>query len=403
MDFDDTPEEAAFRAEARAWLEAHAELRKPDARPTMAAANDPGHIEACRKWQRTLYDGGWAGLTWPKAFGGQGRTPNEARIFSQEERRFDVTTGMFSVAVNMVGPTIIAHGTPEQQERYLEPILRGEELWCQLYSEPSAGSDLAGLRTKAVRDGDSFVVNGQKVWNSGAHEADLGILLARTNQDVPKHAGITYFLVDMRTPGIDVRPLRQITGHAHFNEVFLTDVVIPAEDVLGEVDGGWGVAQTTLASERAMIGGGGAGAGIDQLVDLARHFERTAEPLFRQGLAEAYTRIRLLEFLGLRAQTAVSQGKMPGPEVSVMKLAISDHMEKTGDLLVALEGPYGTLGGVDAPREQLAQYLFLGQWSVKLGGGTDQVQRNVIGERVLGLPREARADKDVPFRELTGG
>jgi alkylation response protein AidB-like acyl-CoA dehydrogenase len=403
VDFDDTPDEAAFRAEARAWLEDHAELRTADALPTMAASNAPGHLEACRAWQRTLFDGGWAGLTWPKEYGGGGRSSNEARIFAQEERRFNVSNGMISVAVNMVGPTLIAHGTPEQQARHLEPILRGEELWCQLYSEPSAGSDLAGLRTKAVRDGDSFVVNGQKVWNSGAHDAQYGILLARTNPDVPKHAGITYFLVDMATPGIDVRPLRQITGHAHFNEVFLTDVVIPAENVLGEVDGGWGVAQTTLAAERGMIGGGGAGGGIEPMIDLARSFGRTEDPLVRQELAEAYTRLRLLEFLGLRAQTAVSQGKMPGPEVSVMKLAISDHMEKTGDLLVALEGAHGTLGGDDAPRDQYAQYLFLGQWSVKLGGGTDQVQRNVIGERVLGLPREARADKDVPFRELTGG
>ena len=403
MDFDDTPDEAAFRAEARAWLEDHAELRRADARPTMAAANDPGHIESCRAWQRTLFEGGWAGLTWPKEFGGQGRSSNEARIFAQEERRFDVTTGMFSVAVNMVGPTIIAHGTAEQQARYLAPILRGEELWCQLYSEPSAGSDLAGLRTKAERDGDSYVVNGQKVWNSGAHEAQWGILLARTNPDVTKHAGITYFLVDMASPGIEVRPLRQITGHAHFNEVFLTDVVIPADNVLGPVDGGWGVAQTTLAAERSMIGGGGAGTGIDQLIDLARSFERVDDAGLRQDLAAAYTRIRLLEFLGLRAQTAVSQGRMPGPEVSVMKLAISDHMEKTGDLLMAIEGAHGTLGGEDAPRQQLAQYQFLGQWSVKLGGGTDQVQRNVIGERVLGLPREARADKDVPFRELQGG
>jgi alkylation response protein AidB-like acyl-CoA dehydrogenase len=402
VDFDDTPEEAAFRAEARAWLEDHAELRRADARPTMASANDPGHLEACRAWQHTLYDGGWAGITWPKDFGGRGGTSNQARVFAQEERKFNVTTGMISVAVNMVGPTIIAHGTPEQQKRHLEPILRGEDLWCQLYSEPSAGSDLAGLRTKAERDGDSYVVNGQKVWNSGAHDADHGILLARTNPDVTKHAGITYFLVDMKSPGIDVRPLRQITGHAHFNEVFLTDVVIPAENVLGPVDGGWGVAQTTLAAERSMIGGGGAGTGIEQLIDVARSFDRTDDPLVRQELAEAYTRIRMLEFLGLRAQTAISQGKVPGPEVSVMKLAISDHMEKTGDLLVALEGPHGTLGGDDAPRDQLAQYQFLGQWSVKLGGGTDQVQRNVIGERVLGLPREARADKDVPFRELTG-
>ena len=303
MDFDDTPEEAAFRAEARSWLEAHAQLRKPDARPTMAAANDPGHIEACRRWQRTLYDGGWAGITWPKQYGGRGGTSNQARIFAQEERRFDVTTGMFSVAVNMVGPTLIEHGTPEQQERYLEPILRGDELWCQLFSEPGAGSDLAGLRTRAERDGDSFVVNGQKVWNSGAHQADVGILLARTDADVPKHGGISYFLVDMRSPGIDVRPLRQITGHSHFNEVFLTDVVIPAEGLLGPLNGGWGVAQTTLASERSMIGGGGAGTGIEQLVDLARSFDRAGEPAGPPGAGR-----------GLHPHPAAGVPRLPGPD-----------------------------------------------------------------------------------------
>jgi len=402
VDFDDTPEEAAFRAEARTWLEAHAERRRPDARPSLAAANDPGHLEACRAWQRTLYDGGWAGITWPKAYGGRGGTANEARVFAQEERQFDVTTGMFSVAVNMIGPTLIAHGTPEQQERHLDAVLRGDEMWCQLFSEPGAGSDLAGLRTRAVLDGGTWVVNGQKVWSSGAHQADFGILLARTDPDATKQAGITYFLVDMTTPGVEVRPLRQITGHAHFNEVFLTDVAIPAASVVGPVHGGWGVAQTTLASERSMIGGGGAATGIEQLVDLAREYGRTDEPGVRQDLARAYTRMRLLEFLGFRAQTALSQGKMPGPEVSVMKLAISDHVERTGDLLMGIEGPHATLGGDDAPRGQLAQYQFLGQWSVRLGGGTDQVQRNVIGERVLGLPREARADKDVPFRELQG-
>ncbi len=402
MDFDDTPGEAAFRAEARAWLAAHAELRRPDARPSLAAANDEGHVETCRRWQRTLYDGGWAGITWPEAHGGRGGTPNEARIFAQEERRFDVTTGMFSVAVNMVGPSLIAHGTPEQEDRHLDAILRGDELWCQLFSEPGAGSDLAGLRTRAARDGDTWVVNGQKVWTSGAHNADVAMLLARTEPDNPKHRGITYFLLDMATPGIEIRPLRQITGHAHFNEVFLTDVVIPAENVLGEVNDGWRVAQTTLGSERSMIGGGGASTGIEQLVDLARGFGRSGEPIVRQDIARAYTRLRLLEFLGYRAQTALSHGQQPGPEVSVMKLAISDHVERTGDLLMAIEGPAATLGGDDAPRDQVAQYQFLGQWSVRIGGGTDQVQRNVIGERVLGLPREARTDKDVPFRELQG-
>jgi alkylation response protein AidB-like acyl-CoA dehydrogenase len=402
VDFDDTPEEAAFRAEARAWLEAHAERRRPDARPSLAAANDPGHIEACRAWQHTLYEGGWAGITWPKAYGGRGGTANEARVFAQEERRFDVSTGMFAVAVGMVGPTLIAHGTPEQQQRYLDPMLRGDEMWCQLFSEPGAGSDLAALRTRAVRDGETWTVNGQKVWTSGAHYSQSAILLARTEPDNPKHRGITFFLVDMATPGIEVRPLRQITGHAHFNEVFLTDVEIPAENVVGEVNGGWGVAMTTLASERVLIGGGSTSTGIDQLIDLAREFGRDEDATVRQDMARAYTRLRLLEFLGYRAQTAVSQGKAPGPEVSVMKLAISQHVEATGDLLMALEGPAATLSGEDAVRDQMAQYQFLGQWSVRIGGGTDQVQRNVIGERVLGLPREASTDKDVPFRERQG-
>jgi len=403
VDFDDTPEEAAFRAEARAWLEAHAERRAADARPNLAAANAAGHVEACRAWQRTLYDGGWAGITWPKAFGGRGGTSNQARIFAAEQADFDVSVGPFMVATGMVGPTLIAHGTEAQQDRYLDAMLRGDEIWCQLFSEPGAGSDLAGLATRAVADGDTWVVNGQKVWTSGAHYSQWGILLARTDPDAAKHAGITYFLVDMATPGVEVRPLRQITGHAHFNEVFLTDVRIPGENVVGEVDGGWGVALTTLANERMSIGGASTSTTIEQLVDLARSLDRTGDPVIRQGLAEAYTRLRLLQFLGFRAQTAMSQGRPPGPEVSVMKLAISDHYERTGDLLMAIEGAAGTLAGDDALREQLAQYLFLGQWSVRIGGGTDQVQRNVIGERVLGLPREARPDKDVPFRQLARG
>ena len=262
VDFDDTPDEAAFRAEARAWLEAHAERRQPDARPTMAAANDPGHLEACRTWQRTLYDGGWAGITWPKEYGGRGGTSNEARIFAQEERKFDVTTGMFSVAVNMVGPD--AHRPRHAGAAGALPRRRScgaTSCGASSSASPAPAPTWPGCAPGPSATATSWVVNGQKVWNSGAHQAEFGILLARTDPDVPKHAGITYFLVDMATPGIDVRPLRQITGHAHFNEVFLTDVVIPPTDVVGEVDGGWGVAQTTLANERSMIGGGGAGTG----------------------------------------------------------------------------------------------------------------------------------------------
>jgi alkylation response protein AidB-like acyl-CoA dehydrogenase len=310
-----------------------------------------------------------------------------------------VAVGAFAVAIAMVGPTLIAHGTHEQQERFLDPMLRGDEVWCQLFSEPGAGSDLAGLSTRAERDGDEFVVNGQKVWNSGAQHSEWGILLARTDPTVPKHKGITYFVVDMATAGVEVRPLRQITGHAHFNETFLTDVRIPADGVVGEVNGGWGVTLTTLLNERAFIAGASAGQ-WEQILGIARAFGRTDEPVIRQALARHYCRRQALAHLGQRVQTATSQGRMPGPEAMTMKLAFSLQAHDMGNLLMALEGPAATLYGADASATAFAQDMFLGQWSTRIGGGTDEVQRNIIGERALGLPREPRLDKDVPFNEL---
>ncbi len=239
----------------------------------------------------------------------------------------------------MVGPTIIAHGTEEQKAYYLPRMLNGEQIWCQLFSEPGAGSDLAGLATRAERDGDEWVVNGQKVWTSGAHFSDWGILLARTDWDAPKHRGITYFLVDMRTPGIEIRPLRQITGYAHFNEVFLTDVRIPTSNVLGPLNGGWGVTQTTLANERAMIGGGMSGVTFDAIRGLAQDCGRTEDRVIRQELARSYTRFEILKWLGQRARAAAKAGKPTGAESSVMKLAISQRVALDGDLTLALEGP----------------------------------------------------------------
>jgi len=405
MDFDDTPEEAAFRAEARSWLEANARRKTGDAdfaRHYHAAVVDDdaeaAHVRRCREWQNALYRGGWAGITWPKQYGGRGASPIEAMIFSQEQAAFDVSTGVFSVGIGMAGPTIIAHGTEAQKDRWLDPLLRGDTIWCQLFSEPGAGSDLAGLSTRAVRDGDEWVVEGQKVWTSGAHYSDLGILLARTDPDAPKHRGITYFVVDMRTPGIEVRPLRQITGRAHFNEVFLTDVRVPHDNVVGDVNGGWAVALTTLANERTLIGGGG-GMAFHDLVRLARELGRAGGATARQGLVDAFIRFEVLKYLGYRVQTAASQGRTPGPESSVLKLAYSRHVAQTGDLALALQGAQGTLLE-SAPHHGFWQQQFLNQWGIRIGGGTDEVQRNVIGERVLGLPREPRVDKDVPFREL---
>ena len=305
------------------------------------------------------------------------------------------------VGMHQAAASIDAVGTHEQKARFLPPILLGAERWCQLFSEPGAGSDLAGLSTMAVRDGDEWVVDGQKVWSSGAHHSELGILLARTDPDAPKHKGITYFVLDMRSPGIEVRPLRQINGVAHFNEVFLTDVRIPHDNVVGDVNGGWGVAQTTLGAERVLIGSGGA-VGFRDLARLATEQQRTGDPVMRQRLADAYIRFEIVKYLGQRAQAARRNGAAVGAEASVLKLAVSQNVALNGDLALALEGANAMLLHGDAPYGGFWQHQFLNQWGTRIGGGTEQVQRNVIGERVLGLPSEPRPDKRVPFREFAG-
>jgi alkylation response protein AidB-like acyl-CoA dehydrogenase len=406
MDFEETPEEKEFRAEARAWLEARATRRRPGTDPEHFYSSsdtskeaDAAHVRACKQWQQTLYDAGWAGIAWPEEFGGRGGQPWQQRIFNEEQARFDVAAGVFAVGIAMAGPTIIAWGTEEQQQRFLTPMLTGEHVWCQLFSEPGAGSDLAGLRTRAVPDGDQWILNGQKVWTSGAHHSDWGLLLARTDLDAPKHKGITAFLLDMHAPGIEVRPLRQINGMAHFNEVFFTDVAIPDECRLGPVNEGWRVAQTMLGNERAMIGSGGR-VGWRDIVMLAQRSGVSDDPVLRQQLAHSYTRLQLIKWLGWRSRSRKDHGI--GPEASVLKLAASRRQELDGSLVIALQGAAGMLYDGDAPANGYWQQQFLMQWSSRIGGGTEQIQRNVIGERVLGLPGEPRVDKDVAFRELAG-
>jgi alkylation response protein AidB-like acyl-CoA dehydrogenase len=404
MHIGDSADEAAFRADARAWLEQHATRRDPTKRRKQAATDDDqaAHARACRRWQRVLYDGGWAGITWPKRFGGRGGKPWQAAIFAEEQSKFDVETGVFAVAHGMVAPTLMVHGT-DPQRGHLDAMLRGDEVWAQLFSEPEAGSDLANLGTRAVLDGNEWVVNGQKVWTSGAQYSEYAILLARTDRDAPKHAGITYFIVDMRAPGIEVRPLRQITGVAHFNEVFLTDVRIPAENVIGEVNGGWKVARTTLSNERAMIGGGNTAWTIDELIELARSFDRTDDPVIRQGLARAHSRAEVLKFMAYRMRTSLARGETPGVIASTMKLFYARHWAQTTSLAVELEGAHGMMWGHSAVDDGLWQQTFCGQYAVRIGGGTDEIQGNVIGERALGLPREPALDRDLPWRETRGG
>jgi alkylation response protein AidB-like acyl-CoA dehydrogenase len=384
-------DEETFRAEARAWLADHA----PATRAQLdAAATDRERFDASRAWQRTLFDGGWAGITWPIEYGGRGGTARQASIFAEEQTRFRVSSGFVASTVGMVGPTLLRFGSDEQKDRYLRPLLRADEVWCQLFSEPVAGSDLANLATRAERDGDHFVVNGQKVWTSNAHLCDFAILLARTDLDAPKHRGISFFVVDLHTPGIEVRPLRQITGAAHFNEVFLTDVRIPVENVVGEVDAGWGPARTVLAHEASGIGGGNAAAaGCAALIELARSTGGNTDPLLRQRLARAYSKEAIQGYLKERLQASMQAGSAPAIDGSVMKVLWAEARRERAEIGVALLGAGGALHA-DWP------FALLEQFGGTIGGGTSEVHRNMIGERVLGLPAEPRVDRDATYREL---
>lgn len=406
---EDTPEQSLFRAEARAWLAAHAEPRRGpgdwslgprDHTPEAEAA----HFARCRSWQRSLYDGGYAGITWPRRFGGRGGSPDHAILFAQEEAAFDVTAGFLPSTIQLVGPALMQHGTPAQQERYLRPLLAGDEVWCQLFSEPDAGSDLAALRTRAERDGEDFVVSGQKVWTTSAQFADYGILLARTNPDVAKHAGITFLLLDMRSPGIEVRPLPTLKGDRHFNEVFLDGVRVPAANVVGDVDGGWSVARTTLRNESAMIGTSQAGAArASDLVHLAREGGRWRDARVRDRIAAAYVEERVLGSLQDRFQQALLEGRPPDVDGSVLKIFWAESRARKAETGLWLQGAAALLAGADARGDGFWQDQVLDRFLGTIGGGTLEVHRNGLAERALGLPREPRADADVPFRDLPRG
>jgi alkylation response protein AidB-like acyl-CoA dehydrogenase len=397
VDFDDTPEEAVFRAEARAWLDAHAVPKgHPDDFSLLLfdpSADWVEFVARTRSWQRQLFDAGWAGISYPKEYGGRGGTTMQELIFAQESGRYGVHSGSFMVAHTMVGPAILAFGTQAQRDRHLEATLRGDDIWCQLFSEPGAGSDLASLSTRAVRDGDRWVVNGQKVWTSNAEDAQWGILLARTDPAASPHRGITYFLVDMASPGIEVRPLLQITGESHFSEVFLTDVSIPPDGVLGGEDGvgqGWPAAMHTLANERNMIGSASFERDTEGLWAMARARGLDADPVVRQQLARLHTDTQLLRYLGYRAQTAFSRGEAPGPEASLLKLLYGRYLRTAMGVGVTLSGPAGVADARSGSWEAYFAHRLVWSAHTSIAGGTDEVQRNIIGERVLGLPREPR-------------
>ncbi|MEW1841253.1 acyl-CoA dehydrogenase family protein [Nonomuraea angiospora] len=382
---------ADYRRSARTWLQ---ENVPADDRP----GGDP--IARAKEFMAKLHDAGYSGITWPRRWGGQGLTQAEERAFAAEARDFTLPTYVFSIGLGMTGPTLVDRGTDAQRERFVRPLLRGEEIWCQLFSEPGAGSDVASLQTRAERDGDHWIVNGQKVWTSVAHHADWGLLLARTDVEVPKHKGLTMFVVDMHHPGVTVRPLKDMTGRSNFNEIFFDDVPIPDEHRVGEVNDGWSVAVTTLLHERLSISAGVGMSGQKEdptSLEALRRVVDTGDPLVRDELVELHIRSRALALFNQRLAQETEAGIFPGARGSAAKLLLAELTMFQADLATRLAGPEAVLG--DSP---LAHAISLAP-AMSLGGGTNEIMRNIVGDRVLNLPPEPRVDKTVPFKDLKVG
>ncbi len=397
MDLDDTPEQAAFRAQVRSWLEEH-KSEAPVISGPDAIKDEDELIAARRVWQGKLAEGGLAGLTWPKEYGGQGLGPIEQVTANQEIARAKVPGILDAIGVGMLGPTIIAHGNDEQKGRYLAPLLHGDEVWCQMFSEPAAGSDLAAVQTRARQQEDgSWRLSGQKVWTTNAQFASYGLLLARTDADVPKHKGLTMFIVPMDAEGVTVRGLRQISGEAEFNEVFFDDVALDEGAVVGGVGNGWGTALTTLMFERVTIGLGSEGMGYNSTrfaSALAADEHARRDPEVRHRLGEIAAELLAIRFTGYRTLTALQKGQVPGPEAGLAKVTLVSGAIKAGDLIADVLGP----DALDEESEWSYMISFLP--GLKSAGGTEEILRNTIGERVLGLPPEPRLDKGIPFSEL---
>jgi alkylation response protein AidB-like acyl-CoA dehydrogenase len=403
MDFSDSKEEAALRAEARAWLDAN--------KPTDAELEGLDYIARAKLWQKRKFDAGWACIRWPKEYGGRDATAIESVIFNQEEGKIpDLPGGVFAIGQGMAAPTLMSWATEEQKRKFLPRLASGEDIWCQLFSEPAGGSDLAALRTRAVKDGDEWVVNGQKIWTSGAHYSDWGILVVRTDPNVAKHKGLSYFFLDMKSPGIDIKQIKQLSGDANFNEVYFADVRIPDSQRLGAVGQGWQVAITTLMNERASIGGGGGGgADFGALMKLAKKVTIGGKPAIedsavRAKLADWYCKRSGLRFTGYRSMSALSRGETPGPENSIGKLVaapMSQDMASFGMDLMEMGGAVwdeelSPLGGI-------FQSSYMAIPGLRIAGGTDEIMANIIAERVLGLPQDPRVDKGIPFSEVPTG
>ena len=412
MDFDDTPEEAAFRAECRAWLSANVPLKSRPDQTFGAELDAAARMQAARAWQARKAAAGFGAITWPQAFGGRGGTPMQEVIWRQEEGRFDVPTNAFAVSLGMVIPSLFVHASPEVREAHVGPALHGQHLWCQLLSEPGAGSDLGMVRTRAdrlteERDGrDGWLLHGQKVWTTLAQFADYGMVLARTDPSVPKFEGLTSFWIDMRSPGVTVRPIRQADGGAEFNEVFLDGVFVPDTQRVGAPGQGWKVTMTALMNERLSIGGvmppelWRTAAGLMQRAVLNGR-SALDDARLRERLAELYLQAQGLWLLQCRGLTALGRGKEPGPELSVAKIVGARTLLDFARLAIDLQGPRGVLTAAELGEGwELVDRLWFGASGMRIAGGTDEIVKNSVGERVLGLPPEPRTDKGVPFNQL---
>ncbi len=402
---DTNPSIEDFKAAATAFLETQFERRsdeafewgKGDDRVGVLEEKSPDEeameLAAAKAFKASEFDAGFGWITGPSEYGGSGLSAGHERAYREISSQYSTPSqSMFGIGLGMVAPTILAHAIPEVRERYLRSMHRGEIVGCQLFSEPIAGSDLAGIQTKAVLDGDEWIVTGQKVWTSGAHYSDIGEIITRTDPEKPKHRGLTMLLVDMHAPGVEIRPLRQMTGGASFNEVFFNEVRVPTSHLLGDVDGGWSVALTTLMNERAAIGGGGGGVGtmsMTRFIELAKFLGCSDDPITRQRLADIYIRGSVARFTNLRAMAKIRLGQLPGPEMSIAKLALTENMslisqllgEMLGARMIADTGEWGTYAWNE---------FVLGVPGMRIAGGTDEVMRNIVGERVLGLPKEPK-------------
>lgn len=411
MNFDDTPEEATFRRRVRSWIDANApkhlepELKNPGFASNGIPSEPP--LAACKAWQKKKAEAGYACLHWPKEYGGGGFSPIEGVIWSQEEGPYAALSGPFSIGYGMCGPTVMAWAKEDQKRELLPPLVSGEHIWCQLFSEPAAGSDLAGLRMRAERapDGsDDWIINGQKIWTSGAHHADYGLLITRTDPNLPKHKGLTMFFLDMRLPGVEIRPIKQASGESGFSEVYFADVRIPDAQRLGAVNQGWEVSLTTLMNERLSIGSRSA-TGFAELFAYCMQLKLDGRPalddrLVRSKLATFAVRTSGLKYTAMRALTALSKGQTPGPENSIGKLVAASTMQEVAAFAVDLQGQAGVLAGVESESAGQFQAMLLRSPGSRIAGGTDEIMRNIVAERVLGLPGDIRVDKKVPFRDI---